>query len=43
MLKKALLVLVLALQFGVIAGRSLAYDPEPGCGPCPEDPPVAVR
>ncbi len=35
MLKKVLIILALAAQFGVIANKSLAYDPEPGCYPCP--------
>lgn len=43
MVKKAIVILALAFQFVVVANHSLAFDPEPGCWPCPDSPPAAVR
>ncbi len=39
-MKKALLILVLALQFAGIAGIATASAPWPSCYPCPEDGPA---
>lgn len=36
MLKKAILILFLALQFGVMVNVSTASMPMPGCFPCDE-------
>jgi len=42
-LKKTILVLAFVLQFASIIGQGMAYVPEPGCFPCPEDPPQQQR
>jgi hypothetical protein len=34
-MKKLFLMLLLALQFTVVANLSLAQEPEPRCFPCP--------
>jgi hypothetical protein len=43
MLKKALFVLILALQAAAVCNVSVAENPWPVCLPCPGDPPNTAR